>query len=716
VGLLTPRLRVAVVNPVGELGGAELYLLSLLDATDRLEVEALLLRDGPLRTELERRGIPVAVLGVGRTPSAIARGAVRAAAWLRRTPAEAVLANGIKAQAVIGPAARVVGIPCVWIKHDHSHDRRLTPALARVATRVVATTPEVAAPTRREDVVVITPPRGPDPLDRAAARARLRESGVRLDEDRLQLVMLTRLTPYKGVDRAITALAATAAERWDLVVLGGDDPDEPGERRRLLELADSAGVGDRVQLLAHLDGAASLLSGFDALAVLTRPEGPRTPGREGFGMSAMEAMIAGLPVLAPDDDGPVAKRTRDGAGLLVRTADAGAIAAALGELSDDQVRSAMAVEARRRAGQFGTATRNADRLADVLAASARRTGAGLTTGPPVSVVCPVLNEIAVIDRLVEPVVAQLGPDDELILVDSGSVDGTRERLREWSSADHRVRLLEVSRCSIAASRNQGVAVAKHELIACTDAGCEPHEGWLAALRAGLAGDGPDMVVGTYTAAVRGERLFEVALAAVAWPDPVELRRASLPWQLWLRTLGPSFDAHRVDGRSLAFRKSAFESAGGFPSHLATAEDEAFGRAMIGSGARSELLVDATVTWHQRETVSLAFRQFRGYGRGGGHSRSGLLLTHDAVRAAGYATTAVLLASGSRRARRTACAALGSVCVFPTLRILRRDQPLRAVALVPVAQAVKDGGKLLGVLESLVLGLRGQLSRGQPQHR
>jgi hypothetical protein len=36
--------------------------------------------------------------------------------------------------------------------------------------------------------------------------------------------------------------------------------------------------------------------------------------------------------------------------------------------------------------------------------------------------------------------------------------------------------------------------------------------------------------------------------------------------------------------------------------------------------------------------------------------------------------------------------------------------------VPVAQAVKDGGKLLGVLESLVLGLRGQLSRGQPQHR
>ena len=75
-----------------------------------------------------------------------------------------------------------------------------------LALKVVATTPEVAAPTRREDVAVIPPPRGPDPLERGAARARLRESGVRLDEDRLHLVMLTRLTPYKGVDRAITAL------------------------------------------------------------------------------------------------------------------------------------------------------------------------------------------------------------------------------------------------------------------------------------------------------------------------------------------------------------------------------------------------------------------------------------------------------------------------------------------------------------------------------
>ncbi len=70
-------LRLAVVSPFGELGGAELYLLRLLDATDRLEPHALLLRDGPLRAELETRGVPVEVLSVGRRGRDLARRAAR---------------------------------------------------------------------------------------------------------------------------------------------------------------------------------------------------------------------------------------------------------------------------------------------------------------------------------------------------------------------------------------------------------------------------------------------------------------------------------------------------------------------------------------------------------------------------------------------------------------------------------------------------------------
>ena len=337
-------LRVTVVQPFGELGGGEYWLLRLLDATDALEVSAVLLRDGPLRPVLRDRGIDVTVLDVGRRATDLAR-AWRPLRRVLRQPEGAaphvVLANGVKAQAALGPLPVLLRTPSVWVKHDHSFDRGLTPALARVATRVVVTTEELVPPTRRRDVTVIPPPRpGEEPLPRDEARRRLQE--VTGSSSGRLLVMLSRLTPYKGIDTAVQALALPGAAEWRLLVLGGDDPAEPGERERLLALARGAGVADRVHLAGHVAGASALLSGADALAVLTRPLGPRTPRREGFGMAAMEATIAGTPVLAPDDGGPIATRVLRGGGLLVDAASAGSVATALGTLTParlDQLRA-----------------------------------------------------------------------------------------------------------------------------------------------------------------------------------------------------------------------------------------------------------------------------------------------------------------------------------------------------------------------------------------
>ena len=68
----SPRLRVQLVFPFGVLGGAEIWLLRILAATDRLELSGVLLADGPLRDELAARGIPSAVLPTGRTALDIA--------------------------------------------------------------------------------------------------------------------------------------------------------------------------------------------------------------------------------------------------------------------------------------------------------------------------------------------------------------------------------------------------------------------------------------------------------------------------------------------------------------------------------------------------------------------------------------------------------------------------------------------------------------------
>ena len=176
------------------------------------------------------------------------------------------------------------------------------------------------------------------------------------------------------------------------------------------------------------------------------------------------------------------------------------------------------------------------------------------------------------------------------------------------------------------------------------------------------------------------------------------------------SIGARFDRGRVDCRSVGFRREAFETAGGFPPHLFTAEDEAFGRAIRDSGGTSALLTDATVTWWQRDSVPAAFRQFRGYGRGGVASRSLRLLGIDAARLVGYLLIGGGLAAGRARPRRLAAAATFGLLAVPAHRGVRRKHPARALVLLPVAQLVKDGGKLTGVLEALLCGRTGPLPR------
>jgi glycosyltransferase involved in cell wall biosynthesis len=339
------RLRVLVVQAFAENGGSEGWLLRLLDATDRLEVEVLLLKDGPMRAELEQRGIPVQVWAVATQPWHLVAPALRLARLLRRRRPDVVLANVLKAALVAAPAGRLARVPVVWAKHDHTYDATLARPTAIAVTRVVAAVEELAEAARRDDTVIIPPPRADEPpADRDEARAVLAGHGVRFG-DRPLVVMAGRLVPFKGIGDAIDALALPEAKDWELVVIGEDDHASPGESERLRELARSRGVADRVQLVGHVPAVARWFAAFDALAVLTRPLGRRDPAKEGFGTSAFEAMLAGVPVVAVTG-GAVVRRLEGRAGIGVPPGDPQAIAAALGRLSEPAARAAAGAAAR----------------------------------------------------------------------------------------------------------------------------------------------------------------------------------------------------------------------------------------------------------------------------------------------------------------------------------------------------------------------------------
>jgi glycosyltransferase involved in cell wall biosynthesis len=277
-----------------------------------------------------------------------------------------VLGNLLKAQLLAAPAGRIARVPTVWAKHDHFRDRELAAPLARMSTRVIGAVEEVAAPTRRADAVIIPPPR-PDaePAGREEARAHLLGLGVRL-RDRPTLVIAGRVVPYKGIEDAIRALALPGAAAWDLVVAGTDAAASPGETERLRALAVELGVAERVVFAGLIDGVSHWLAAFDALAMLTKPTPEWPTGVEGFGSSAFEAALAGLPVVGAGA-GAVGRRLQGGrAGIAVAPGDPAAVADALGRLSDPAVRAAMGSVARDAAARHPGVQECARMLVEVL--------------------------------------------------------------------------------------------------------------------------------------------------------------------------------------------------------------------------------------------------------------------------------------------------------------------------------------------------------------
>ena len=689
-------LSVLLVSSFGVVGGAERYVLRLLDARPGLRVRALLLGEGPLETEMDRRGVPVEVWPTGPGPAGMARQAVRLAARLRRSGADAVWANGVKAAAVAVPAARLAGVPVVWVKHDRSFDAGLGRPLGRLADRVVAVSPDAAEATGRRDAVVIPPPRPVDPASRAEARRFWARRGVPAG-DTPTVAMAGRLLPYKGVDDAIRALADPRAAGWRLVVIGEDDYAAQGETERLRALAARAGVAGRVVFAGGVPDAGRWLAAFDAVAVLSRTD-ERGFGGEGFSLSALEGMLAGLPVVAT---GPrwLEEAAAGGCAVIVEPSNPGAVAVALSGLAEPTARRRMGRAGKALAAGHPDGATSAVRLASVLRETAGRPGAGVAGGPPISVVTTVRNEGVALDHLLERLVPQLGPEDEVVVVDGGSTDDTAQRADAWAARDPRVRLVDAPGTNIPAGRNRGIAAARHGVIACTDAGCEPVAGWLGALRRALVADPPpDLVTGVYRAAARTP--FEEAMAVACFPVPEEARRAGPLVRWYGALLGRNFDPAMPTGRSVAFMKEAWEAVGGFPEHLDTAEDVTFGRAVAATGRRCVLSADAEVVWTPRGSLRATARMYERYGYGGAHSGDRKLVARDLARGVAYVAGPLALLFGGRWIRRGTMAAGAAYLSLPLARARRRRRPLLVAALVPFALALKDLSKAAGCLRGL----------------
>jgi glycosyltransferase involved in cell wall biosynthesis len=150
---------------------------------------------------------------------------------------------------------------------------------------------------------------------------------------RCRSLFVGRLLPHKGVDKLIEALSS----RTPLHIIGR--PYDPAYRRKLGKLA----IGKQVTFDEHA-GDTAVLAAYQSSRVLVLPsihdpsDGPKAPKAELLGLTLLEAMACGTPVICTDVGG-MPEIVRDGVtGYVVPPGDRTALAEKVDVLlNDDRV-------------------------------------------------------------------------------------------------------------------------------------------------------------------------------------------------------------------------------------------------------------------------------------------------------------------------------------------------------------------------------------------
>ena len=206
------------------------------------------------------------------------------------------------------------------------------------------------------------------------------------------------------------------------------------------------------------------------------------------------------------------------------------------------------------------------------------------------------NEEDSIRALLDGLLHQTMPPDEIVIADGGSTDGTRRIIEEAIRNGSPIKLIVDDNSLPGRARNLAVTHARNEWIAFIDAGIKPASDWLARLAEKATGD-VDVVYGTYDPIVDS---FFKECAAMAYVPPVSAT-----------TEGP------VRPRSIAsalMRREAWRAAGGFPEDLRSAEDLVFMNRVEHAGFRIGRAPRAVVQWNIQPGFLSTFRRFVVYAR------------------------------------------------------------------------------------------------------
>lgn len=315
---------VFVISQADDIGGAHIHVRDLATVLRSQGVDAIVLAGGAgvFADQLKARGIPIYCLQKLRRsvgPFKAFQAVVEIRRLLQKLRPDLVSTHSTTAGLLGRIAARSLGIPVLFTAHGwgFTDGRPLTQRLvfwmvewaaAPLAARIITVCESdlyAASRTRltRDTRLVAIPNAMPDIS--GSLRARPEVSPPRV-------IMVARLSWWKDQKTLLRALASLVDLDWELELVG-DGP----LRAEIEALSASLGIASRVQFSGYRADVASRLAEAQLFVLATK--------WEGFPRSILEAMRAGLPVIASDVGG-VRESVRDGeTGFLVPGENVGAL-------------------------------------------------------------------------------------------------------------------------------------------------------------------------------------------------------------------------------------------------------------------------------------------------------------------------------------------------------------------------------------------------------
>lgn len=216
----------------------------------------------------------------------------------------------------------------------------------------------------------------------------------------------------------------------------------------------------------------------------------------------------------------------------------------------------------------------------------------------VSLIVTVLNENETIEKLLKSIFKQSVLPNQLLIVDGGSTDKTVQKITTFFKKNQSIQAkIVVKSGNRSIGRNHAIKLAKHDLIAITDAGCELEQNWLQELLKRYSQKDCSVVAGYYEAHAKTDFEKAVVPYALVMPDKVD-ETTFLPAT-----------------RSMLIEKKVFTELGGFDETLTDNEDYVFAKLLEKKKIKIGFTKKAIVFWKPRTDLKSFYTMIFRFARG-----------------------------------------------------------------------------------------------------